>query len=1274
MELWNKEKEIELINQTQDDYIKELKEKILSDNIDDEVFKEINFTSPTGTGKTNMMAKLINIMPDYFFVITTLSKGQLYKQIEESIKNNVKGDNYIVYGSQSYKKNSILQDDDILSRLPSDKKVIWLRDEGHINTSNWSLLLTEKCYKIINFSATNKRKNGIVCNFIHTAMLRTVNQNSGSIKDALDKLKEIKEQHKKVKGYNPCAIFRVVHSSTEKEIIKTCEEYGFKHITLIDNSDFSMQEICDDDNEYDVVINKQKIVEGIDIRRAHIIWLENQPNNPSTTIQLIGRCRRNALLWRKDIDILAPENKKLLENTRQCYVFYNQEMRIDTDENGELAIAFCPYISVENLKTGYEIYVDNGVLPNGLIVAELIGCTGYYLISKDEKTGFNVVKNKEYYKLMTSLNISQTMEGNKLKPELYKKITNNRELALLGSDLYQQIKGINSIIWKENRSVTEHLNNNCKFNRFIENKFNKELENAEPLLFSGKNNFGFSPKLNSCVGYCVEYYAKYLAYGKNYLKGYIDKAKKECSDCDENKIIVRACALKYRNLMKQTYGSNVRLKTPSVKELMETKGFNEIIIELGTTAAEFIKKHIKTKTATKLSHSFITSHFSGLADVMDDETIIDIKCTSKIDRTMLKQVLAYYYLSSFRFDVNIKRVIVYEAVTGKSITITLPEIEKDNSFTYKEENKVVAGENGTYETEDYIYTYDEKLYGYRAVVKDKTKTKYEPLLPEIDGIPLISLKNTFEGCKNLIEALKIPESVINMFGTFSGCTSLKTAPTIPNNVTNMSYIFSDCTSLTTAPVIPNSVISMEGTFLHCSSLTKAPKIPNGVKYIDSTFSWCISLTQAPIIPNNVKSMALTFYGCRSLTKAPVIPNNVTNMYATFQGCFSLTEAPVIPESVESLSDTFIGCNSLTEPPEIPNGVTNMEGTFCYCTSLIKPPIIPEGVRNMERTFEGCILLIEAPKIPDSVRNMKGTFQDCKSLSIVPKIPEKVKDISYIFNGCESLTEAPVIPEKVKDMSWAFKGCKSLTGEIEINANPKEYYECFERVNINNVSFTGVSNELDEIKATCRTNKKYTDYLTFEEQVESNFETKDYIYSYDKDLDGYRASVKDKTKTKYEPLLTKINDKALVSLECTFGGCEFLTKAPKIPSSVKNMFYTFGSCTSLTKVPKLPKRVRDMEGTFSGCSSLTDAPEIPDSVRDMDSTFGNCISLKTAPVIPESVTDMWGTFKGCSSLTGNIEINANLESYGKCFEGVDTSKITLIGTSNELNKIKTIFFS
>ena len=260
------------------------------------------------------------------------------------------------------------------------------------------------------------------------------------------------------------------------------------------------------------------------------------------------------------------------------------------------------------------------------------------------------------------------------------------------------------------------------------------------------------------------------------------------------------------------------------------------------------------------------------------------------------------------------------------------------------------------------------------------------------------------------------------------------------------------------------------------------------------------------------------------------------------------------------------------------------------------------------------------------------------------------------------------------MSWAFKGCKSLTGEIEINANPKEYYECFERVNINNVSFTGVSNELDEIKATCRTNKKYTDYLTFEEQVESNFETKDYIYSYDKDLDGYRASVKDKTKTKYEPLLTKINDKALVSLECTFGGCEFLTKAPKIPSSVKNMFYTFGSCTSLTKVPKLPKRVRDMEGTFSGCSSLTDAPEIPDSVRDMDSTFGNCISLKTAPVIPESVTDMWGTFKGCSSLTGNIEINANLESYGKCFEGVDTSKITLIGTSNELNKIKTIFFS
>lgn len=144
------------INDTQDYYINELIEKLNDKELD--YLKEINFSSPTGTGKTNMMALLIKKMPDYFFLVTTLSKGQLNVQVENKLKSLCKDhNNFKVYGVASFTSNTKLQAEDILNILPKDDtKVIWLRDEGHINTNKWSNLLTEKCDKIVNFSATNK--------------------------------------------------------------------------------------------------------------------------------------------------------------------------------------------------------------------------------------------------------------------------------------------------------------------------------------------------------------------------------------------------------------------------------------------------------------------------------------------------------------------------------------------------------------------------------------------------------------------------------------------------------------------------------------------------------------------------------------------------------------------------------------------------------------------------------------------------------------------------------------------------------------------------------------------------------------------------------------------------------------------------------------------------------------------------------------------------------------------------------------------------------------
>ena len=49
-----------------------------------------------------------------------------------------------------------------------------------------------------------------------------------------------------------------------------------------------------------------------------------------------------------------------------------------------------------------------------------------------------------------------------------------------------------------------------------------------------------------------------------------------------------------------------------------------------------------------------------------------------------------------------------------------------------------------------------------------------------------------------------------------------------------------------------------------------------------------------------------------------------------------------------------------------------------------------------------------------------------------------------FRYCASLTQAPEMSEatNVTNMRLAFANCTALTGEIEINANPTEYSDCF----------------------------------------------------------------------------------------------------------------------------------------------------------------------------------------------------------------------------------------
>ena len=109
------------INETQDFYVSKLSDIITGEDNRFEDLKEIDFTSPTGTGKTVMVAKLINSLPNFFFVITSLSRGQLRYQVEGKIRDLCKGNNFVVFGLNEYTKNTILQEKDIIyGRMPQN--------------------------------------------------------------------------------------------------------------------------------------------------------------------------------------------------------------------------------------------------------------------------------------------------------------------------------------------------------------------------------------------------------------------------------------------------------------------------------------------------------------------------------------------------------------------------------------------------------------------------------------------------------------------------------------------------------------------------------------------------------------------------------------------------------------------------------------------------------------------------------------------------------------------------------------------------------------------------------------------------------------------------------------------------------------------------------------------------------------------------------------------------------------------------------------------------
>lgn len=962
------------IDETQDFYVQKLINIIKGVDTKFEHLKEIDFTSATGTGKTVMVAKLINKLNDYYFLITSLSKGQLKKQIESDLKKRVKSDNFQVYGLSDFTRHSKLKENELLARFKG-KKLIWIRDEGHIATNRWFEVFEKRAEYIINFSATNKHNNGIQCNFAHTMMLRTVTQNSGTPGDALDKLIEIKEIHKNIKKYNPCALFRILNDDNLELVYKECKKRNLVYKNITDE-EFDMADLCRDDNDVDVIINKLKITEGIDLRRCHVIYIDNKPKNESTIIQVIGRARRNALFWRKDLDILSKSNRNLLNETNKCFVFYNvPETVVEQTNDGEFLLSLCDTISIQQLKPNIEIHVENGIMPNGLKIIELSGKTGDFYISIDKNLGFNVVDNDDFYRtevqhsssthlIVEKANIksiyfkknildffivkSHTHEEYdekkirffkiKLKcekrypkidishweselgmnkkdrlvdPKKWSRFINNfeyrdkvsiftstslndldltkiekeqlikyskvdktarysssrklfdhrRESTFLNEDLIPYIDkviyedyslltaflnrledfnnvvminlnfyailphpnvkslknrgyrsldslkqainrnrtsrfmGVDILYWKdmlgkvkkykdidaydaefvdlknlvkrkglylnenqifnishgngeiktslypaniyveifnvdskpminpfngqtelnvgmfqnkyadfdktindreiatigpdtmiyqnktyiEDTAITSKITKFCKFKQFIDKKYQAVILDNKKYFFRGSNNFDFDKRCNSCLGYCVEYFAKIKLFGDDSFRVYINSALKESGHSEPDDIDrVRAATLCYMDQMKRCYGSHVAnlIPTISVEKLVEKnyKPFVDKVIELGEKTKNFLIQKIYVeypKQYVKHDPDLSVNHIRGLCDFVTQNTILDLKCTSSITENNLEQVLSYYYLSTKRTDLEIKRLIIYEAVTGKYLEVNM---------------------------------------------------------------------------------------------------------------------------------------------------------------------------------------------------------------------------------------------------------------------------------------------------------------------------------------------------------------------------------------------------------------------------------------------------------------------------------------------------------------------------------------------------------------------------------------------------------------------------
>ena len=271
--------------QLHDEAVTALVDKIARKNV-------ITFKSPTGSGKTHMMAdfmdRILSERNDVIFLVSSLSKSELAKQNYDKfceckehgefshlspylISSEVSGEegpfvpidyNVYVLPRDLYKKGGRLMQgamDNFLQTITSNlfgngmnKQVYLIKDECHQATNNLDSISKDYFSKTINMSATPKLSRGQVPDVeiteeaaVNARLIKTVewNEEDSDVAEAIEKLEEIKEDYRNRLDVNPCLIIQISNKDKANDdlariydVLNKPEHKDLKWMLIVNNS------------------------------------------------------------------------------------------------------------------------------------------------------------------------------------------------------------------------------------------------------------------------------------------------------------------------------------------------------------------------------------------------------------------------------------------------------------------------------------------------------------------------------------------------------------------------------------------------------------------------------------------------------------------------------------------------------------------------------------------------------------------------------------------------------------------------------------------------------------------------------------------------------------------------------------------------------------------------------------------------------------------------------------------------------------------------------